>query len=409
MINQEVLQNLIHNDDYVSFLNEFKNHDINALRLKKFKPTSFDTKFAILQIECKNKIKKKLPDIYHNDSFLFPNTLSTEQCTAQPVAKFHASLFNENDNVLDLTAGLCIDTLYISKRAKHVTALEINPETAAVSQFNMNQSASNVKVINCDCTEFIANNTAQYDAIFIDPARRGDNNKRLFGLSDCVPNVIELIPQLRNMTKTLYIKASPMIDIIQSVRELNSRITDVWAIGINNECKELLFKVDMSCNAPISEYTMHTINYENGETQMLSSLSSQSHKTNSGYASAIENGLYLYEPNRCIMKAGIFDAIETAFDVTRIQQNSHLFISSALIPDFPGRKFIITDIIPFKGKSIKNVKSNYPKINVSTRNFKLNAEELKRKLSVSDGGDKYLFGTTDKSNNAILIICDKAF
>jgi hypothetical protein len=41
------------------------------------------------------------------------------------------------------------------------------------------------------------------------------------------------------------------------------------------------------------------------------------------------------------------------------------------------------------------------------RDSKLSAEELKNKLKVKDGGEKYLFGTTDCNNNAILIICSK--
>ena len=75
--------------------------------------------------------------------------------------------------------------------------------------------------------------------------------------------------------------------------------------------------------------------------------------------------------------------------------------------DFPGRSFIITEIIPFKNKEIKTLKNKHPQINVSVRNFKLSAEELKIKLKVKDGGEKYLFGTTDCNNNAILIICSK--
>ena len=58
-------------------------------------------------------------------------------------------------------------------------------------------------------------------------------------------------------------------------------------------------------------------------------------------------------------------------------------------------------------KNEKHINKKHPQINVSVRNFKLSAEELKKKLKVKDGGNKYLFGTTDNLNNAILIICNK--
>ena len=60
-----------------------------------------------------------------------------------------------------------------------------------------------------------------------------------------------------------------------------------------------------------------------------------------------------------------------------------------------------------KNNEIKHINKKHPQINVSVRNFKLSAEELKIKLKVKDGGNKYLFGTTDNLNNAILIICNK--
>ena len=107
------------------------------------------------------------------------------------------------------------------------------------------------------------------------------------------------------------------------------------------------------------------------------------------------------------MKAGIFASLEDKFCLTAISHNSHLFISQHFTDDFPGRKFKILELIPFKNTEIKNIKKIHPQINVSVRNFKLTAEELKKKLKVQDGGDKYLFGTTDKNNNALLLICEK--
>ena len=398
----EELQELIKNENYIKFVADNLNADTNALRLKKFPELSFDVKFAILQIDCKNRIKKKLPKIYEDASFLFPNILSTEQCTAQQIAEFHASLLNDSDKVLDMTAGLCIDTFFISQRVQHVTALEINPETATVAKFNMMNHAQNVTVLNQDCIDYVKQNTESFDVIFIDPARRGDNNKRLFGFADCLPNILELIPLISNFGKVLFIKASPMIDISQSIKELDHNVTDIWVLGINNECKELLFKVDLKSSAPISPI-VHTINFDNNGVQRLDSDSIASISS----TAVIELNKFLYEPNSCIMKSGIFSTISSHYNAYPISKNSHLFISNDFIPDFPGRKFRIIDIIPFKSKDIKNINKKHPQMNVSVRNFKLSAEELKKKLKVNDGGDVYLFGTTDKDNNATLIICHK--
>lgn len=402
-MNIEELQKLAQNKDFQTFIESNLNSDTNALRLKKFTEPSFDVKFAILQIDCKNRIKKKLPEIYKDNSFVFPNILSTEQCTAQQIAQFHSSLLNENDSVLDMTAGLCIDTFYISQKVKHVTALEINDETANVAKFNMQNHRNNVCVENVDCISYIKNCPKKYNVVFIDPARRGDNNKRLFGLSDCHPNVLDLIPMLKEIGDYLYIKTSPMIDITQSLKELNYYISDVWVLGINNECKELLFKVDLKANTTIHPI-IHTINFTNNGIQELSNV-----KTEIVFNTlcSIATNHFLYEPNSCIMKAGIFSTLTNNYGISQIHPNSHLFVSDNIIEDFPGRKFQIIDIIPFKSKEIKSLKNKHPQMNVSVRNFKLSAEELKKKLKVNDGGNLYLFGTTDKDNNSILILCNK--
>ncbi|MBE6309521.1 MAG: hypothetical protein E7080_00510 [Bacteroidales bacterium] len=398
----ETLNSYINNSQFLDFINSNINADTNNLRLKKFKDLTFDPKFAILQIDCKKRIQKKLPEIYTNKSFLFPSILASEQCTAQEIAKFHSTLFESDEIVLDMTAGLCIDVYYISKKVKHITALELNPNTALLSKFNMSNLTKNVTVLNQDCIEYINNCETKFDTIFIDPARRGDNNKRLFGLTDCQPNIIDLIPNLKNKANTLIIKASPMLDISQSISDLNNCVTDIWVIGINNECKELLFKVDLHCNRVLYPI-LHTINYERDKVQELSSSITNSNSINT----LPESGMYLYEPNKCIMKAKIFDTLEAVYNVSPIQKNSHLFLNSNLIENFPGRCFVIEEIIPFKSSEIKHFKNKHPQINVSVRNFKFSADELKNKLKIKDGGEKYLFGTTDCNNNAILIICSK--
>ena len=97
----KTLINLNNNVEFKNFIRSNINADTNKLRLKNFQELSFDVKFALLQIDCKNRIKKKLPEIFESDKMLFPSILSTEQCTAEEIAKFHASLLSPENTVLD--------------------------------------------------------------------------------------------------------------------------------------------------------------------------------------------------------------------------------------------------------------------------------------------------------------------
>ena len=50
---------------------------------------------------------------------------------------------------------------------------------------------------------------------------------------------------------------------------------------------------------------------------------------------------------------------------------------------------------------------NVVKANITTRNFRLSVSELRKRLNIKDGGDIYLFFTTDLNDRQIVLICEK--
>lgn len=392
-------------DAMFSYIASNRDADTYKLLLKDEPNLSFDKSFAILQIECRRKARSKIPKLLENERFLFPKAISAEQCTHQTVAHFHSSLFGFNDNVLDMTMGLGVDDYFISQCVHSITTIELDKEIADVGAYNFAFLAPNIKVVNDDSAQYLKqlSDGKHFDAIFIDPARRGNDGKRMFGFADCQPNVLELLPLIEQHASRLYIKASPMLDVTQSIRDLGEQLTDVFAVSIKNECKELLFKLDFSVPSPI--VTFHALNYDGNEWQRFSTLENDVQTT--CHPAELVVGEYLYEPNSSIMKLGCYNAVEQAFGTPMIALNSHLMVSDTLITDFPGRKFKIIEIIPFKGKEIKSLAKRHPQLNVATRNFRLSAEALKQRLRVQDGGDIYLFATTTASSEQVLIICEK--
>ena len=180
-----------------------------------------------------------MPEIYGKKRFLFPSVLSTEQCTSEVVAKYHATIIGEVDSFLDMTGGLCIDDYYIADNVKELLSIEKNEHTADISRYNMSEMRKNISVISGDSAEYLRGDVRRYDAIYIDPARRGVNQSRMFGLSDCEPNIIPLLSLIKSHTDVLYVKASPMLDITQMLREV-SDVTDIWVISV---CRPTCFEV----------------------------------------------------------------------------------------------------------------------------------------------------------------------
>lgn len=373
--------------------------DTLKLMLKSEPDLPFDKRFAVMQIECRKKAKNKIPELLANERFLFPKAISAEQCTHQQVAKFHASLFQPTDSVLDMTMGLGVDSYYISQRVASLKAIELDEEIAVAGAHNYAFT-----VVNADSVAWLAQTDERFDAVFIDPARRGDGGARLYGLADCAPDVLSILPTIKAHAKRLYIKASPMIDVTQSMRDLAPHLTDVWAVSVKNECKELFFEVDFGVEC--ADVQLHALNFEAGGTQEFA-VDSAALAVEGCYGSP-SVGQYLYEPNASVMKISAFAALTRQFPILQIAKNSHLYYSDDFVEDFPGRKFVIDSIIPFSGKEAKAVGKQHKQLNIATRNFRLSPDELKKRLKVRDGGDCYLFATTLANGEQVLLLTRKA-
>ena len=118
-------------------------------------------------------------------------------------------------------------------------------------------------------------------------------------------------------------------------------------------------------------------------------------------------GQYLYEPNAALMKAGCFAEIAQQFQVEKIAPNSHLYVSRHEVEGFPGRKFRIRAISSMNKKMLKTQLASIHQANIATRNFPLSVVELRKRLKIREGGEVYIFATTDVEQNHWLLIGEK--
>ena len=116
---------------------------------------------------------------------------------------------------------------------------------------------------------------------------------------------------------------------------------------------------------------------------------------------------YLFEPNASIMKAGCFDAVAERFGVRQVGNNSHWFVATQDVAEFPGRRFQIERVTSMNKRELKTALSGIEKANIAVRNFPLSVAELRKRLRLKDGGDHYLFATTVADRNHVLMVCRK--
>ena len=64
-------------------------------------------------------------------------------------------------------------------------------------------------------------------------------------------------------------------------------------------------------------------------------------------------------------------------------------------------------IFSMNKKDLKENLDGIKRANITCRNFPLQADELRKKLGIKEGGDKYIIATTDENGNHLLTICQK--
>lgn len=367
-------------------MKSFAGMDFAKLRLKyASNPDALD---AILQLECRKKASSKLPKMLANDDFIFPTSLSVEQCTSELLARFHANLVPDNGVVLDMTCGLGIDAFHIAGKSKSVLALDINPEIADVANHNAQVlGINNFKAVCADSSAYVQTiEDDSFDTIFVDPARRNKSQK-VFFIKDCSPNIADLMPRMLRVAKKIIVKASPMLDATAAVREL-SCVKNIYSIGTTTECKELVIVCERGYeNVP----EMHAVTLAKDKT-MICDFIRQKDTEDITYTNELCEGKYLYEPYPAVMKIGLFDRLAMEYEVNKFSRDTHLYISDDLNNSFPGRRMRIVYASQFNKRTIKYINSNFPKANVTTRGFVMSAPQLAKKLGIMQGGELFVYG-----------------
>ena len=197
---------------------------------------------AIVATQVKNlqKARTKLPSYFAVQAIV--PTLAYEQSSSEECAERKQL---EGESVLDLTCGLGVDSLALSKRFKRVVTLERNEMVAAVARENFRRlGASNIEVVCSSAEEYLATCTDHFDWCFSDPDRRGEKGEKLVRLEDCSPDVVALMPTLKRIADRICIKCSPLFDVDEAFRLFGDCAVETVSLG--GEAKEVNIYIDGS-------------------------------------------------------------------------------------------------------------------------------------------------------------------
>lgn len=388
-------KNLLHKEAQI-FINENLKTDIPSLVLKGSPFEKLKIQDLANQILSKSKCRTKLPRWFTTEGVYYPKPLNIEQSSSEITAQYKAGLIS-GERLVDLTGGFGVDSYFLAQKVELLTHCEIDRELSQIAAHNFAVlGAKNVHCIADDGISFLQNTADKFDWLFVDPSRRSDLKGKVFLLEDCLPDVVSHLDLMLSKSKNLLIKLSPVLDIQAVINKLKN-VKAVHIVAYKNEVKELLILLEKDSEAPVK---IRTINFKKNAEDIFEGVYGAMATANYSLPET-----YLYEPNAAILKAGLFNQVSQEFDIHKLHVNSHLYTSKNLI-DFPGRVFRIVNSFKYNPKEVKKIFSK-TKANVTVRNFHETVAQIRKRTGVKEGGDDYLFFTTDIENKALVIHCRK--
>ena len=424
---------------------------LSVLALQSHRYPDIDMPYLLNQLAGWQTARTKLPSWAAKEDIIYPPHLSMEQCSSEQTAEYKARLVarlvgveslvssdlnnecsrpsavekaipkqQENHvqksfegSFCDLTGGFGVDFSFMSRRFERAIYVEQQEKLCEVARHNFHAlGLTQAEVVNGDGTAYL-HQLDHVAVIFLDPARRNEQGGKTVLISDCTPDVLTLEEELLEKADTVVIKLSPMLDWHRAVDELNrlgNVVREVHIVSVRNECKELLLVMQRTKGetdgktATEKALQVFCVNDNNIVSYSFDEALSVSQRL---LLAAPKAGQYLYEPNASLMKAGCFSLLTARYSLSALSLNSHLFVSDEAIDAFPGRKFRITAVSSFNKKELRHSLSGIDKANLAVRNFPMSVAELRKRLKIKEGGDIYLFATTDAENKHLLFICEK--
>ena len=431
---------------FADFILQHEGDDPVRLLLARDKYPEVDIDLAVTTLEVRRKLRTKVPEWYAVPSLIYPFRLSGEQCSSSETARYKAKVCgsslvpepslrdpshkwappsyaaegghrfgdqtapaNERLKIADLTGGMGVDAWAFAKVAKEVLYNEMREELVKATELNFKElGVENVRFRNCrvepgKVAEVL--DGFRPDVIFLDPARRAGDGRKVFLIEECQPDVLGLLPELFEASRYVLLKLSPMADITMACKRLGAHVKEVHVVAAGGECKELLFLLDRDW-----EGTPATFIVEGGAVMEIPGQAG-----NDGPPLVISIGakrsgeIWLFEPGKALLKAGAFDLPCGRFGLTKLGQHTHLYVGEA-VPEALrpfGKVFEVLEVLPLNNRTMKEAGKRWPQAEVTARNVPMTSDLLRKKLGCASGGDIHLFGvhvdTAAEAGNYLIV------
>ncbi|MCB9247002.1 MAG: hypothetical protein H6606_11310 [Flavobacteriales bacterium] len=386
LVQRNEIIGLLENAKSRAFISENLHSDPVDLSLNTSKHELFDLPGAIRLIDLYQKAQSKLPLWVEN--MLALDRRSLEQCTAQAVSEWRCSIFSGR-SLLELTGGLGVDTTFLSRSFEQVRSMELNAFLNDLARYNdIKLGLGNVERMTKDASAWKAFHPGKHTTVFIDPDRRPGSDRRVFGLRESSPPIMNWLPEMMESSERVLIKCSPMEDVQALLRNVPG-IRTLYCVSLHNEMKEILLEIRSGNTEP----ELVAVEIDRSGTHTIAS-SDMPEVESEGVGEV----LFVLEPSTAIRKAGLAHSYAGRFGLKPLHPEGTYFGSDRLPEQFVGRIWSIELQGKLNWKELKRIMKlrEIDRIHVLRKHFPMSAEAVRKKLSVQEGGSTFLIILLDK-------------
>jgi hypothetical protein len=299
-----------------------------------------------------------------------------EQATRLTVAARHAQRFVDAGlvKVADLGCGLGADSMALATLDREVTAVELDETTAAAATVNL-MPFPNARVVNADASTV---DTAEYDGVWLDPARRTtttSGTSRLFDPEAFSPP-LSFVQELADSGKPVGVKMGPGMPHASVPAACEAQ----W-VSVDGDVTE----VALWFNALRRDHVRRAalVIGPRGSAEMVSAA-----EFGAGPSAPVgEPGGYLYEPDGAVIRAELVADLAVRLD-GHLLDPMIAYICASAYTDTPfARAYRVLEVRPYNVKALRAwVRAEgIGVLDIKKRGTSVTPEEVRKQLLTGSG------------------------
>jgi hypothetical protein len=340
---------------------------------------------VITQARLRTRAKAKFGDFA--SSMLFTEA-GLEQATRLQVAAVHAERLKLGGykKIADLGCGIGADSLAFASLGLEVTAVEQDPQTAALASFNL-APFPNAEVQVSDAEQF---DLTSFDAVWLDPARRDLERK---GAKHITLTPADFSPNLDwsfGIAKPKGIKLGPAFPL-----ELIPADVEAQWVSHQGDLVELVLWFDGLREKPGRTALM----LKDGQRYIFEGL---------GLERSVVDSLkqYIYEPDSSLIRSQLLGEFASQQGMTGVSEGIAYLSSESLVSSPWLKTYEVLETLPLDELTIRKAlaQRGIGKLEIKKRGVDITPEELRPKLKLKGEGAATLILTKVGDARRALIV-----